>query len=354
MAFLKFHDVGISAISAAVPSNIIENKRYTDFFSEEEVSGIIDKIGVKERRFARPETCASDLCYEAAKILFHDNDIDPNEIGAVIFISQTPDYKMPATAVLLQDRLGIPTSALAFDINLGCSAFVYGLTVAYSILQCNPTLKRILILNGETRSKVYSPKDRQTAFIFGDAAAAVLIDKNEKYGQSFFSLNTDGSKEDFIKISAGGYRNPSSSETIKENVVDKYGNRRSDEHGYMNGSDVFTFVLKEVPTDIKRLMNFAETNLAEFDQYVFHQANIFINNYLIKKLKLDVTKIPWTIDRFGNTSSVSIPLTIVSENEKSFSGNKKILLSAFGVGMSWATGIINLENCSISEIVQVD
>ena len=311
------------------------------------------KTGVKERRFADDNTCASDLCFVAAKALFANNNVDPNEIGAVIFISQTPDFRMPSTSVLLQNRLGIPTSALAFDINLGCSAFVYGLTVAYSFLQGNPTLNKVLILNGETRSKVYSPKDRQTAFLFGDAGVAVLIDKKETYGKSYFSLNSDGSKSDFIKIPAGGYRKPSSIETVKEKVVDKYNNIRTEEHGYMKGSDVFTFVLKEVPADIKRLIQYADISLDEIDHYIFHQANIFINNYLIKKLRLDTKKVPWTIDKYGNTSSVSIPLTIIEAIKGNKSGNIAMLLSAFGVGMSWATGVIQLNNCCVGETVQV-
>lgn len=354
MAFLKFQNIGISAINAAVPSNVVYNSNYTDHFAAEEVAEIVEKTGVKERRFAGAETCASDLCFEAASNLFETNNVEPNEIGAVIFISQTPDYKMPATSVLLQHRLGIPNTAMAFDINLGCSAFVYGLTVAYSILQCNPTLNKVLILNGETRSKVYSPKDRQTAFIFGDGGAAILIDKNEHYGPSFFSLNSDGSKEDYIKIPAGGYRKPSNIETVKEKVVDEHGNVRTEEHGFMRGSDVFTFVIKEIPKDIKSLLEYANLGLNDLDQYVFHQANSFINNYLVKKLKLDNKKIPWTIDKYGNTSSVSIPLTLADKWQRQRIDNKRLLLSAFGVGMSWATGIINLNECKFGEIIQVD
>lgn len=145
----------------------------------------------------------------------------------------------------------------------------------------------------------------------------------------------------------------SSVETVKERVVDEYGNIRSEEQGYMHGGDVFNFVIREIPKDIKALLAYAETDKDEFDYMVFHQANNFINSYLAKKLKLDTTKIPSTIAKYGNTSSVSVPLTIVSELRGKLDGDKKLLLSAFGVGMTWATAIINFNNCKISDIVEV-
>ncbi|RXE63524.1 ketoacyl-ACP synthase III, partial [Muribaculaceae bacterium Isolate-001 (NCI)] len=152
-------------------------------------------------------TCSSDLCFAAASKLIADNNIDRSDIDLLIFISQTPDYRMPATSVLLQDRLGLPSSTVAFDINLGCSAFLYGLSVAYSMLSSG-NFKKALILDGETRSKVYSPKDRRTAFLFGDGGVAALVERDNRFGTSYFSLNSDGSRGDLIKIKAGGYRMP--------------------------------------------------------------------------------------------------------------------------------------------------
>ncbi len=259
---------------------------------------------------------------------------------------------MPATSVLLQNRLGLPNSTIAFDINLGCSAFIYGLSVAFSMMQ-NKGLRKALLLDGETRSKVYSPKDRRSAFLFGDGGVAALVERDEKFGESYFSLNSDGSRGDLIKINGGGYRMPSSIETIKERVVDEYGNIRSDEQGYMNGGDVFNFVIREIPKDIKKMSEFSGKNLADLDYYILHQANNFINSYLAKKLKLDTSKIPSTIAKYGNTSSVSVPLTIVDQLKDKMMGHNELLLSAFGVGMTWATAIIPFENCKISEIVEV-
>jgi 3-oxoacyl-[acyl-carrier-protein] synthase-3 len=352
MALITFNNIGISALSGAVPSNVIKNYEYTEFFTSEEVKDVVEKIGIVERRFANADTCASDLCFAAAEKLIADNNIDRSEIDLLVFISQTPDYRMPATSIILQERLKLASTTMAFDINLGCSAFIYGLSVVYGLMQTG-CIRKALILDGETRSKVYSKKDRRTAFIFGDAGVAALIERNEKFGKSCFSFNSDGSREDLIKINAGGYRNPSSAETVVEKVVDEFGNIRSDEQGYMNGGDVFNFVIREIPKDYNLIFNYAGVEKEAVDYFVFHQANSFINGYLAKKLKLDVDKLPSTLEKYGNTSSVSVPLTIVSELKNKLDSQKTLFLSAFGVGMTWASAILNVSDCHISEMIEV-
>lgn len=353
MAFLKFSGVGVTAMSAAVPHHVVNNYEYTQYFPADQVKEVVDKVGIFERRFADEKTCSSDLCFAAAEKLIADNAINREEIDLLIFISQTPDYRMPATSCLLQHRLGLPDSCIAFDITLGCSAFSYGLSVAYSLME-KSNLCKALILDGETRSKVYSPKDRRSAFLFGDGGVAALVERDGKFGESFFSLNTDGSRAGLIMIKGGGYRHPSSVETLKEKVVDEYGNIRSDEQGYMQGGDVFNFVIREIPRDIKRTLEYAGMNTGQVDYIVFHQANNFINSYIAKKMKLDVAKIPSTIAKYGNTSSVSVPLTIVDQLQGKLEGNKTLLLSAFGVGMTWATAIVPFVDCKISDIVEVE
>lgn len=352
MALLEYENIGITALAGAVPKTIIDNYQYTQYFPAEEVKEVVDKIGIYQRRFTDAATCSSDLCFAAAEKLIADNQLDRSEIDLLVFISQTPDYRMPATSVILQHRLQLPGNTMAFDINLGCSAFIYGLGVVFGLMK-NSNLRKALILNGETRSKVYSPKDRRTGFIFGDGGVAALIERDEKFGRSYFSFNSDGSREDLIKINAGGYRNPSSVESLQEKVVDEYGNIRNEEQGYMNGGDVFNFVIREVPRDIKKTFEFAKADIAAMDYYIFHQANGFINTYLAKKLKLDTGKIPSTIEKFGNTSSVSVPLTITSELKGKLNGEKTLMLSAFGVGMTWATGIIRVHDLAISDIVEI-
>lgn len=352
MAILTSKGIGVTALSAAVPQRVIHNYEYTDYFPAELVKEVVDKVGIYERRFADAETCSSDLCFAAAERLFFDNDIDRSEIDLLVFISQTPDYRMPATSITLQHRLGLSSSCVAFDINLGCSAFLYGLSVVYGMMQSG-NLRKALILDGETRSKVYSPKDRRSAFLFGDGGVAALVEREEKFGESWFSLNSDGSLADLIMIPAGGYRHMSSIETLKERVVDEFGNIRSDEQGYMKGGDVFSFVIREIPRDIKRTLQYAGKTADDFDYIVFHQANNFINSHIAKKMKLDTVKIPSSIAKFGNTSSVSVPLTIVSELKEKMQGEKLLLMSAFGVGMTWATGIVPFVDCKISDMIEV-
>ena len=349
---MKFQGIGISAMAGAVPSHIIENLKCTEFFPQEQVNEVVEKVGVYERRFADAQTCSSDLCFAAAQKLFADNDIDRSEIDLLVFISQTQDYRMPATACTLQHRLGLPNSCIAFDINLGCSAFIYGMSVVYSMMQSSG-LRKALILDGETRSKVYGPRDRRSAFIFGDGGVAALVERDEKFGETTLSLNSDGSRADLIMIKAGGYRHPSTPETLKERVVDEYGNMRSEEQGYMKGGDVFNFVIREIPRDLKKTLAESGKTVDELDYIVFHQANNFINSYIAKKMKLDVNKIPHTIEKFGNTSSVSVPLTIVSELRGKLEGSKILMLSAFGVGMTWASAIASFVDTKISEIVEV-
>lgn len=352
MAILNYNGIGITALSAAVPQHVIKNYEYTEYFPAEQVKEVVDKVGIFERRFADSETCSSDLCFAAAEKLFEDNNIDRSEIDLIIFISQTPDYRMPATSIILQHRLGLSESCIAFDINLGCSAFLYGMSVVYSMMQSG-NIRKALILDGETRSKVYSPKDRRSAFIFGDGGVAALVERNPKFGESWFSLNSDGSRADLIMIPAGGYRNMSSIETLKEKVVDEYGNIRSDEQGYMRGGDVFNFVIREIPRDIKKTIEYANKTVDDFNYIVLHQANNFINSYITKKMKLDTDKIPASIGKYGNTSSVSVPLTIVSELKDKLNDNNLLLLSAFGVGMTWGTAIVPFVDCKISDIVEV-
>ena len=313
MAYIQFEGVGITAMSAAVPKRVIKNREYTDVFSAQEANDIVDKTGIEERRFADAETCSSDLCFAAAEKLIADNHINKEEIDLLVFISQTPDYRMPATSCTLQHRLGLSNSTIAFDITLGCSAFMYGLSVVYGMME-RSGLRKALILDGETRSKVYSPRDRRSAFLFGDGGVAALVERDSKFGKSSFSLNTDGSRADLIMIPAGGYRKMSSAETVA----------------------------------------YAGKELDGFDYVVFHQANNFINSYIAKKMKLDTTKIPSTIAKFGNTSSVSVPLTIVSELQGKLDGKKELLLTAFGVGMTWATGVVPFVDCKISDIVEVE
>ena len=352
MALLNFDKVGIKGLAACVPANKIVNRQYTQTFSKEEAESIVEKTGIEERRFALPSTTASDLCFEAADNLLNELNVDRSYVDVVLFVTQTADYRMPASAIILQDRLGLSKDTLAFDINIGCSGYVYGLSVAFMYAQ-QKHIRKVLLLDGETRSRVYSPKDRKTAFLFGDGGTATLIENDAAFGQSSFLMGSDGSRQDLIKMDAGGYRNLSSPETLSEKVVDEYGNIRSEEHGYMNGSDVFSFVLREIPRNFKSLLAYSKYDKEMLDKFFFHQANKYMNDYLGKKLKVPAEKAPQSLQKYGNTSSVSIPLNIVDHYGGQHIIDEKWLLSGFGVGMSWASTILPARDIKVLPIIEL-
>ncbi|MFA6852173.1 MAG: ketoacyl-ACP synthase III [Bacilli bacterium] len=352
MAMIKFDGVGISAIAACVPKDKIINLEATEYFPPDSVAAVVDKIGVFERRQADASTCASDLAVAAAEKLFADNSINPDDVDALIFVSQTPDYRMPATAFPIQHRLGISKKVIAFDVNLGCSGFLHGLYLAYSLLQ-NEAIENVLLLNGETRTKVYSKKDRRVAFLFGDAASATLVNKSGNYGLSYFSIGSDGENSHMVMIPGGGYRNPSSVETLKERVVDENGNIRTDEQGYMMGEDVLGLFMRVMPKDIKSLIEFSGMDKDIIDFFVIHEGSKYLSSFIKKRLKLPEEKTPSILSKFGNTSSVSIPLNIVSELRGKLEGNKELLMTVLGVGMTWASAIIQADNLNVSELVEL-
>ena len=348
MADIKYTGVGINSIAACVPSHVEYNKDLEHLIAKEDLDKTINNIGIHERRIADKDVCASDLCFKAAEKLIFDNGIDKESIQALIFVGQTSDYHQPATAPILQHRLSLPKSTLSFDINLACSGYVYGLAVAYSFctqMGCD----RVLLLVGETMSKITSDYDKESKPLFGDAGTATLIDKGP-YGDSFFSLNSDGSGAKVMMIPSGGFREPSTVEAF-EMVDDGRGNKRCGYHFRMDGMDVFNFGMKEEPKDIKHLLAFADTCIEDVDLLIFHQANKFMTDFFTKRLKFSTEKTPYSLDRFGNTSSASIPLTIVSELKDKYPKRDKVVLSGFGAGLSWGSVLLSLNDCRISDLI---
>lgn len=352
MSFTTFENVGILGISAVVPKNVIDNRSFIGVFTKQEIGKIIKTTGIGQRRFADANICSSDLCYEAAQKLIENFGLSKNSIDLLIFLTQMPDYCQPATAPMLQHRLGLAKTTGAFDISLSCSGYVYGLATAFSFAS-QQNINKVLLLVGDTFSKVVSKKDRATSMLFGDCGTATLIEKNEKFGASYFSMNSDGSGDWILRIPAGGYRNPSSEESLKEK---KYEDEsiRTDEHLFMDGMEVFNFAMREVPKDIKETIKYANQSLDEVDYIVFHQANKFMTDFFVKKLKYSLEKVPYSIKKYGNTSSASIPLTIVSELKNELVNNKKkVILSSYGGGLSWGTALLELNNCYISDVIEI-
>lgn len=348
MAFLQIPNVTIKGIAACVPQKVVKNSSLSNLFTAEELKKTIDAVGIIERRVVDNETCASDLCFKAAEKLLDEMNIDRSTIDVLIFMSQTSDYRIPATAPILQHRLGLSKETICFDVSLACSGYVYALTTAMTYLNL-PSINRVLLLDGETFTKIVNNKDKTNALLYGDAGTATLLEKEE--GEGFKAvLHTDGEGYDAVCIPGGGCRNPFTDGALEEKVRQD-GSVGNDLQIYMNGIDVFNFTLRVVPRSIKELLEKTETTILDYGSIVFHQANKFMIEFFAKKLKYDMANVPISLDKFGNTSSATIPLTIVSELKSWESTNKKIIISGFGAGLSWATASLDLTNTHICELI---
>jgi len=319
---VKFSGIGIKALSTTVPRNRVKTIEQTKYFSKKRLKDFVDTTGVEERRVADDNICSSDLCYEAAVNLLKT----PVDISVLIFISQTPDYRVPGTSIILQDRLGLSKGTIAFDVNMTCSSYIYGLFLAYSLAGVG----NVLLLVGETMTKITSPSDPATGLLLGDGGSATLITKDDKYGDSFFSLNTDGSYYDSVIIPGGGFRNMSS----------------NDEYIHMDGVEVFSFAISRIPKDVKAIMDFANTDI---DKIIFHQSNKYMMDVIARKANVDKSKMLYSIHKYGNTSGVSIPLTIADHKVE----DGTLLLNAIGAGFSWGSAIINLVDCKTLDVSEL-
>lgn len=349
MAELEFTDIGIRAISACVPKNIEKNKDLAGLIGEYYIDRLIATIGIEEKRVAPAHICASDLCREAAEHLISGLKLDRESIDVLIFLSQTPDYKTPITSALLQHRLKLPESVAAIDMNQACSGYVYGLANAY-VWASQPHVNKVLLLVGETMSKTVSCRDKALVPYFGDCGTATLVEKGA-YGKACFSLFTDGSGEDVIKIKAGGYRHQSTPENVVEREEED-GNIRSEHHMQMDGMEMFNFTIRVVQKSIRDILAFGRTNLSEIDYVLFHQTNRYITDYFSRNLKLPLKKTPYCLEEFGNTSSASIPLTIVTRMKRRLD-DTRVLLSGFGAGLSWGTSLLRFTNCYNLPLIEV-
>ena len=323
-------------------------------FGEESVRKVSEATGVIQRRVAPRDVCTSDLCVAAAEHLLKELDRPASGIGGLIFISQTPDYVLPATSHVLQHRLGLPDSAFAFDVNLGCSGYVYGLWLAASLVLS--TARPVLLLVGDTINKIASPVDQSVALLFGDAGAATLLDPADDTPPMHFLFGTDGAGAEHLIVPAGGFRLPRSSVTAARTAKETESNVRSDEDLYMNGAEVFAFTLQRVPKMVRQLLEASGHTLDDADAVIFHQANAFMLEHLRKKLKVPPEKFIVEIGQYGNTSSASIPLAMtVSSVIRSLSKapSARLLLGGFGVGFSWGAAWIEINNLSLPTLREI-
>ena len=347
MAFLHYSNVRIAGIAAGVPkivkNNLIEENNISKEYTLEE---FVKTTGVVERHVSKT-LCTSDLCYEAAEKLIAELQWNKSEIDAIVFVSQTSDYLIPSTSCILQHRLGLSKECFATDCTLGCSGWVYGLGQVLSLVATGE-IKKALLLAGDAKNLADGPSEN----LFGHAGTATAVEYCLGSKDFQFHFGTDGSGYDAIIKPDGGARNVVSSQSFEYEEIDgKMYNRLMLQ---MNGMDVFSFAISSAPKSVKRLAEHFEFDYQDSDYYVFHQANLKINNMISKKLKLDESKVPLCLSSYGNTSSASIPLTIVSQLRDKLQFPTKFICCGFGVGLSWGTVAFELDNIIIPEVVLVD
>ena len=331
---LIINDVDIAAIASTVPTAKVNNFNLAESFGEVEVKKIIKNIGVETRHIANVTQTTSDFCYESAVRVIKDLDWEPESIGALIFISQTPDYQLPATACVLQAKLGLSKKTIAFDVNLGCSGYVYGLYLAASLI--NSGIERVLLLVGDTISKIVNKDDRGTSLLFGDAGTATALQK--KTGKKLrFTLGSDGTGFEHIVAK-------------DKSIQDSTERGMSSAYLTMNGGEVFQFTLAAVPEMLNGFMDELGVTSADINACVYHQANRFMLKHLSKKSGFTAEQVPLSIVEYGNTSSASIPLTLCSQN---IVNRESILMAGFGVGLSWGAVYADLSETALLAVVEV-
>lgn len=350
MAFLRIPSIGIDGIAAAVPANT-ESNMDCEAVPEKDRRKLIQMTGIEQRHIVNDGTTAADLCQAAAEKLLDQMKGSREEIGLLVFVTQTPDYLIPCTSTILQDKLGLSKDTVCIDINLGCSGYVYGLANAAGMLSCMPG-KKALVLVGDTSSAVISIKDKSVAPLFSDAGSATILAQRQGAVMDCH-LQGDGAGYQAIWIPDGGARNWFSPDSGKEVQIDD-DICRSRLDLILNGIDVFNFSMREVAPNISALMQRLEVTNDDIDYFIFHQANKLLNDSIRKKLGVEKEKMPLSLKDYGNTSSASIPVTLVSQlGEELRNSDLRLLLSGFGVGLSWGAALVRTDRICCPDMIEV-
>lgn len=352
MSYQQIKNVRIDGIAACVPARIEENSKLEMFSSKDDFDKFVSMTGIERRHVVSNGICASDMCYEAAEKLIKDLNWEKSEINCLVFVSQTPDYKLPATSCVLQQRLGLSKECMSFDISLGCSGWVYGITVIASILSAGGNQKALLLV-GDAVTTTKSPLDKSTYPLFGDAGTATALSYNPDASPIKSCLYTDGGNYEAIMIEDGGARNPFNAESLEINEFEN-GIKRNRLQSILDGSSVFTFGISKAPQCVNNLIENFEIDKDNVDYFVFHQANMLMNEKIRTKLKLPEEKVPYILKDYGNTSSTSIPLTMVLKLRKRLEESKnKMIACGFGVGLSWGAVYLELDKIVCSELIEI-
>lgn len=329
-------DVFIKAISYYLPDKVLTNEQLAEEFPEWTVEKIASKIGVNERHIAAENETSVDMGIKAANRLFEEHHIDRLDIDFLLFCTQSPDYFLPTSACLIQDRLGLPTTCGAIDFNQGCSGYIYGLSLAKGLI-AGGIAKNVLLITSETYTKHLHPKDKGNRTIFGDAAAATLISTDGFAEIGHFSLGTDGKGADNLIVKTGAFRQNKPLNDLYFDTENGY--PKSSDYLFMDGGEIFNFTSKAVPTLVDE--NLAINNLQKdhVDLFIFHQANKFMINFLRKQLDINKDRFFIYMENVGNTVSSTIPIALYeAQRTNALKGN--VLLAGFGVGYSWGATVL--------------
>ncbi|KAF0842702.1 MULTISPECIES: ketoacyl-ACP synthase III [Methylovorus] len=351
MAQSVLHNVRYRGLTTCVPERAFSNVQDCPPEQRSERERLVRNIGIETRRVCLEGVVFSDLALVAAEKLIAGLGWEKSSIDALIVVTQSPDYPIPATAIILQDKLGLPHSTIAFDINLGCSGYAYGLFTLGSMLSAHG-LKRGIMLVGDKSSNPLS-LDNGLLSLFGDAATATALEFDETAQPMYFNMGSDGSGHKAIIIEAGGQRVPIQPHHL-ERLPGADGISRKGTDVILDGPSILNFSIREVPVSVAQLVEFSPFSLEDIDYFVFHQANRMINETIRKKLGLPAEKVPMSLKDFGNTSSASIPVTINTRLQEALAqGPQRLLLSGFGVGLSWASCILNIENAYLPPLIEI-
>lgn len=322
-------------MAAVVPPGVLTNEQLQERFGKKEIDSIARMSGIKERRVVSPGQCASDLALTAAERLFADGTFERSDINALLFVSQSPDYRIPATSAVLHAKLGLPQSCATFDLNLPCSAFPYSLSLAHSMITAG-VARNVLVLNADTISTLVHPLDRSLVALHGDAACATFVGACEDgFGFGAFELGTDGSGVQHLLVPAGGARKPSGPDTRVE-MTDEAGCVRTAEHLFMDGPAVFHFCVYKVPQVIKQALEKWQLTLDEIDLFILHQANETMLSLIYRTLRVPKDKQVYCLERFGNTSGPATPLALhESWRTGRIRPGSRTLICSFGAGLTW-------------------
>lgn len=343
---IRTHGARIAGLVSCVPSKEVGNDYFIDRFGETAVRDVVKMIGVNSRRWADESTSTADLCRAAGTKLLQDLDWNPASVDALVFVSQTPDYRLPGTAFVLQSAWGLSTSCIALDINLGCSGYPQALWLGMNMIQTG-VARRVLLAVGDTISKIVDPDDRSTSLLFGDAGTVTALEQSDMGDEAHFIIGSDGAGVRNLIVPEGAFKRYDAS-------ADPRMAGKSPDCLFMDGSEIFNFTLQAVPRLVSRTLEVAGMDREAYGAFLFHQANLFMLKHLAKKAGLAADKVPTNIAEFGNTSCASIPLLMTTGLKQPLKDSTlRLGMFGFGVGYSWASASLDVGPLKLVEMIEL-